>query len=118
MVRSVARRWRAVPARLLAAVLASSCATPAAVRRIAAAYPSAEYEATATGCDWRVRSSGRHFGRDLRGAWLWSHQVVGAAPARRCEVRIEAVGDRGRRLVYRIVRDSLGRRTEELLPRP
>ena len=98
------------------AMLASSCATPSAVRRIAAASPDAEYEATATGCDWRVRSTGRHFGHDLRSAWLWTHQVIGAAPARRCEVQIEAVSGGLRHVVYRAVRDSLGRRTEEVLP--
>jgi hypothetical protein len=101
---------------MAAAVLASSCATPAAVRRIAAASPGAEYDATATGCDSRIRSAGRHFGRDLRGAWLWTHQVIGGAAARRCEVQIEAVSDGLRHMVYHAGRDSLGRRTEEVLP--
>ena len=105
-------------AAMIAAGLAAGCGTPAVVRRIAAAHPGAEYEATATGCDWRVRSTGRHFGRDLRGAWLWSRQVVGAAPAQRCDVRVEAVVAGTRRLVYRLVRDSLGRRAEEVLPAP
>jgi hypothetical protein len=100
----------------IAAVAASGCATQAAVRRIAAASPAAEYDATATGCDWRVRSAGRHFGRDLRSAWLWTHQVIGGAATRRCEVQIEAVSGGLRRIVYRGVRDSLGRRTEAVLP--
>jgi len=94
----------------------SGCAAPPAVRRIADAHPGAAYEATATGCDWRVRATGRHFGSDLRGAWLWSRQVVGTAPARRCEVVIEAVRGGVRQPVYRVARDSLGRRTEGTLP--
>ena len=103
-------------AAITAAGLAAGCAPPAVVRRIEAAYPGAEYDASATDCDSRVRSAGRHFGRDLRGAWLWTLQIMGAAPAPRCEVRIEAVRNRARRLVYRSVRNAEGRRTEDVLP--
>ncbi|MFL5575528.1 MAG: hypothetical protein ACJ79S_06120 [Gemmatimonadaceae bacterium] len=102
----------------LAVALAAGCATPAVVRRIESAHPGASYDAAATGCDWRVRSRGRHFGRDLRGAWLWSRQVVGGAQARQCEVVIEAVSGGTHEAVYRIARDSLGRRTESVVFRP
>jgi hypothetical protein len=60
----------------------------------------------------------RRFGGDLRAAWLWSRQVVGAAPALRCEAVIEAVAGGVRQPVYRIGRDSLGRRSESTLPPP
>ena len=96
----------------VATVTGCASAPPAAVREIAATHPRATYDAIATGCDWRVRSSRRPFGRDLERAWLWSRQTVGASRAQQCEVVIEAMDGGARRPVYRIVRDSAGRRAE------
>jgi hypothetical protein len=94
------------------------CATPATVRRIAAAHPEAVYETIAEGCSWHQRTAGRRFGRDLRAAWLWARQVVGAATTLPCNAAIEAVEAGARRPVYRVARDALGHRTEQVLASP
>jgi hypothetical protein len=101
---------------LVALAALSGCATPEAVRRIEAAHPGARYEASATGCDRRAPATSRRFGGDLHSAWLWSREVVGTATSRPCEAVIEAVAGGARQPVYRVARDSAGRRREKPLP--
>jgi hypothetical protein len=87
------------------------------VRDVKARYPSASYEASVRGYEWRSSAGVKKFGHDLRSALFWARQVVGTARVSPCEVVIDAVTGADRASVYLVARDASGMRREERLVR-
>ncbi|HVE79538.1 MAG TPA: hypothetical protein VNA89_11775 [Gemmatimonadaceae bacterium] len=95
----------AIPA--LLSLVAGCARPPVGVAAIAAAYPDATYEATATGCQWSDARVVRRFD-SLPRAVAWGRGMAALAPFKSCDVVIDAIYDETAEEVYRVSRDRHG----------